>query len=335
MQFLCLFLAAFAHAGSDIRSIDGGVSVFLPNLNDWRQVKHTPFGLRPGDKVKLKPLSKAELVFEDGTWMRVSDDAQLLVIQDNESGVIVRLDAGALDASVKRLHDHVFEVRAPGARITLRADRAKISISHKKVVVVEVTRGLAEVEPAIGPPVQVPDEHRLEIPPNKAPGLPVPLRESRHVVDKLPAAPPGSNRKFRRLRVSADPDIGVPEPTGGKPPKTPELGAESLGIAKPAPKAEDPALGLESIGLEPALGARALGLKEPGAPARDPALGASSLGLKDPGPEPKAKDPRAPKKAPAPEVYRPRPVSTDIKPAFDFQDFGVKPPKPSKKRPKK
>lgn len=330
--FFVVLLCGLAQAGTDIRSIDGGVTVFLPNINDWRQVKHTPFGLRPGDKVKLKPLSKAEVVFEDGTWMRVSDDAQLLVIQDNERGVVVQLDAGKLDASVKRLHDHVFEVRAPGAKITLRADRARISITHKKVVVVEVTRGLAEVEPAVGPPVQVPDEHRLEIPLNRAPGLPVPLRESRHVIDKLPPAPPGANRKFERKRVSADPDIGVPEPTGGKPPKTPELGAESLGIAKPAPKAKDPALGLESMGLEPALGAQALGLKEPGAAAKDPALGGSSLGLSDLGPEPKAKDPKVVKKPKEPEA--PRPVSTDINPAFDFQDFGVKPPKP-KQRSKK
>ena len=121
MHFLRLLLVSFAFAGTDIRSIDGGVAVFLPNINEWRPVRNLPFGLVPGDKVKLKPLSKAELVFEDGTWIRMSDDAALSVVEDNEHGAIIQLDAGKLDASVKRLGDHVFEVRAPGAKITLRA----------------------------------------------------------------------------------------------------------------------------------------------------------------------------------------------------------------------
>ncbi|MBI4347111.1 MAG: FecR domain-containing protein [Elusimicrobia bacterium] len=332
MPLLWAILAAWARAGTDIRSVDGGVAVFLPSLNDWRQVQKTPFGLQPGDKIKLKPLSKAELVFEDGTWIRMSDDAHLSVVQDNEKGSIVQLDGGALDVAVKRLDHHVFEVRAPGATITLRADRAKIRITPKKVVVVEVTRGLADVQPSVGPSVQVPDEHRLEVPPGKPPGLPVPLREARQVLDKLPAAPPGMSRKFPRRKVSADPDAAGPDAPAGKALKDPELGADALGIAKPPPPAKDPPLGLESLGIEPALGTQSLGLKDAQPKPKDPALGARSLGLKEPGPEPKA-PPRYPKPASAePEVQKPRPFSSDISPAFEYQDYGVKPPKPAKRK---
>lgn len=331
--WLPILAVASALAGTDISKIEGGVTVFLPSLDEWRAVRKLPFGLRPGDRVKLKPLSLAEVYFQDGTWIRVSRDAAITVLKDDERGAVVRLESGRLEASVKRLDDHVFEVQAPGAKVTLRADRASIAITSKKVLLVEVTRGLAVVEPEGGPPVQVPDDHRLEIPPGKAPGLPIPLREERHVLQKLPSAPPGANRKFERKRVSADPGAATLELSGGRPAAEPGLGADSLGIAKPEAPPAEPPLGLEALGLAPALGNQSLGIKEPGAERSGaPALGAKSLGLKEPSAEPKP-DPDERKKA-AEGGYEPMKVSTDLSPPLSFKEFGVAPPKPGKPEPK-
>lgn len=321
-------------AGTDIRRVEGGVAVYLPNLNDWRPISKVPFGLVAGDRIKLKPLSKAEITFEDGTWIQASQDAVFRVKQDDEAGTAIELESGRIEASVKRLRDHVFEVFAPGAKVTLRADRASIHVTNRKVVVVEVTRGLADVAPAVGPPVQVPDEHRLEIPPGKAPGLPMPIKELRHVIQKLPSAPPGSTRKFERKAQRADPGVEAPEAAAAKAKPAVELGADGLGLPKPPAEAAAPRLGTESLGLEPELGNASLGIKEPkGAPTDAPALGAKALGLKEPPAEAKAprKEPAA-KKA-GPEYYRSKPVSTDISPLMDFTEFGVPRPKPRPKEP--
>lgn len=325
-------LASPLLAGTDIRHVEGGVAVYLPNLNDWRPISKVPFGLVAGDRIRLKPLSKAEITFEDGTWVRASQDAVFKVKQDDEAGTAIELESGRLDVSVKRLRDHVFEVFAPGAKVTLRADRASIQVTNRKVVVVEVTRGLADVAPAVGPPVQVPDEHRLEIPPGKAPGLPMPLKELKHVIQKLPSAPPGSTRKYERKAQRADPSTDEPQPKAAKAKPAEELGADGLGLPKPPPEAPAPKLGTESLGLEPELGNASLGIKEPrAAPSDAPALGGKALGLKEPPPEPKAppKKPAPPKTGP--EYYKSKPVPTDISPLMDFGEFGVKKPKPRPK----
>lgn len=335
--FLLGLCSAPLLAGTDIRQVEGGVAVYLPALNDWKAISKVPFGLVAGDRIRLKPLSKVELTFEDGTWLRASQDAVFRVKQDDETGTAIELESGRVEVSVKRLRDHVFEVFAPGAKVTLRADRAGIWVTPKKVVVIEVTRGLADVAPAVGPAVQVPDEHRLEVPPGKAPGLPMPIAELKRFIQKLPAAPPGATRKYERRALRADPEAGGQARPAKAAPEA-ALDAEGLGLPKPPPEASAPKLGPESLDLEPQLGAASLGIKEPKAAPPAEALGGKSLGLKDPPPEPRAPPKKALPKTDEPEYYRSRPVPTDISPLMGFKDYGVAQPKarpkPVEARPK-
>src|SRR5581483_5725203 len=141
MAPLTLLLAMAAFAGTDIRSVEGGVAVFLPAIEDWRPVSKVPFGLRPGDRVRLKPLAKANLSFADGTTLRFSQEATFRIEKDDERGTGIAIESGRVDASVPT-QDRLVEVKAPGSLVTLQGEDASVTIGAKKVVIVEVARGL-------------------------------------------------------------------------------------------------------------------------------------------------------------------------------------------------
>lgn len=323
-----LWLAAgAAHAGTDIRSVDGGVLVFLASLNDWKPVTNVPFGLRPGDRIRLKPLSKAELAFPDGTVIGFSQSAAFQLSRDDERSTAITLDRGRIDASVARLQDHVFEVQAPGAKVTMRDDEATVTITSKKVVIVEVLSGLAEVEPAVGPNVQVPEGHRLEVPPGKAPGSPVSLHDWRRM-QRDRTVPAGTTRRFDRHSDVSSPGIGQ-EAGAARKAAEPELGADSLGLPKELDK-PGPDLGIESLGMDPKLGPDHLRVREfKRKPRTAPALGTESLGIKDP----EGPDRKGGIAAQAARRGEPLPISTDINPLMNFKDYGVSEPKPAPAEP--
>ncbi|MBI4425672.1 MAG: FecR domain-containing protein [Elusimicrobia bacterium] len=323
---LLVALAFPALAGIDIRSAEGGVQVFLPSLGDWRPVSKVPYGLRPGDRVRLQPKSQARLVFEDGSTVTASEDAAFHLRADDERGAAIELERGRIHAWVRRFHDRRFEVQAAGIRVFLREDTASISVAPRKVVVAEVHQGLAEVQPSAGPPIQVPEGHRLEVSPGKAPGLPVPLQEFQEL-QRRRSVPPGFGGKQERPPGRSSPTIGLPGPGEERPQPAPELGADSLGLDPEPTPAKPPDLGPESLGLDPALGADSLGVRElPEQP--EPQLGLRSLGLADPGREKPAPKPKA-SRAPAEPQPKTPPISTDLSSEIRFSDYGVAPPKPA------
>ncbi len=139
------FFCSYARASATISDYFGSVKVLKAGTQNWVRVDQAPAVLGVGDQVSTGFLSRATILFKDGSKVELSGSSSFTLDETKPGISLMSLLLGVLHAEVTHNPARSFEVRTPTTVCAVRGTNFKIRVMAGGMTVVDLYRGLLAV----------------------------------------------------------------------------------------------------------------------------------------------------------------------------------------------